>query len=186
MSTNEIPEPSQSEMIAGIHAPMATERAQTVVLHNSRIVCWSTMGMAICALFIGLCMMLIVVSFFIPASALSLVRVLSALQWGLGALIMCLMCPWLWKWGSRMINFNVKLDERGANFNLGTKKKPRELFVPWAQMTSVQQKRKGKAQEFTILGSDGSRASFTSYTFFRPKKIARIIAERAGLTIQKA
>jgi hypothetical protein len=85
-----------------------------------------------------------------------------------------------------MINFNVKLDERGADFNLGTKKKPRELFMAWEQVSSVQQKRVGNAQEFTILGSNGSRASFTSNTFFRPKKVARMIADRAGLTIQKA
>jgi len=185
MITNDFPEPSRGEMLTGIHSPMAAERAQPVVLHNSRIVCWLTMFMGICALFIGLCMMLMVVSFFIPTSALSFGRVLAALQWGLGGLIMCLMCPWLWKWGSRMINFKVKLDQRGADFNLGTKKKPRELFMAWEQMVSFQQKRVGNAQEFTILGADGSRASFTSNTFFRPKKVARMIAERAGLTIQK-
>jgi hypothetical protein len=186
MSTTEFPKPNQSEMIAGINSPMAAERAQPVVLHNSRIVCWLTMGMGVCALFIGLCMMLMVVSFFIPLSALSFVRMLAAAQWGLGGLIMCLMCPWLWKWGWRMMSFNVKLDERGADFNLGTKKKPQELFMSWDQVASIQQKRVGNAQQFTILGTDGSRASFTSYTFFRPKKVARMVAERAGLTIQKA
>jgi hypothetical protein len=84
-----------------------------------------------------------------------------------------------------MLNFRVKLDQRGADFNLGTKKKPVELLMLWDKVASVQQKRVGNAQEFTIMGTDGSRATFTSYTFFRPKKVARMIAERAGLSIQK-
>jgi hypothetical protein len=185
MSSNDFAEPGQGEVITEIRSTLATERARTIVLCNSRIVCWLTMFMGICALFIGLCMMLLAASFFIPTSALNFGRVLSALQWGLGGVIMCLMCPWLWRWGSRMINFKVKLDERGADFKLGTKKKPRTLFIPWEQVASIQQKRVGNAQEFSILGSDGSRASFTSRTFFRPGKVARIIAERAGLAIQK-
>jgi hypothetical protein len=57
-----------------------------------------------------------------------------------------------------MINYKVKLDERGVVFNTGTKKKPGKLFS----------------------------ATFTSYTFLRPGKVARMIAERAGLTIQKS
>jgi hypothetical protein len=73
-----------------------------------------------------------------------------------------------------------------VDFNLGTKKKPQELFMAWEHVVSVQQKRVGNAQEFTILGTDGSRATFSSYTFFRPRKVARMIAERAGLTVQKA
>jgi hypothetical protein len=95
------------------------------------------------------------------------------------------MCPWLWKWGLRMANYKVKLDELGVDFNLGTKKKPSELFMPWDRVASVQQKRVNNAQKFTILGTDGSSAIFSSYTFFRSKRVARMIAERAGLTIQK-
>ena len=186
MDSREFPEPSQGGTAAGIASHMAVERARPVVLHNSRIVCWLTMGLGICSMFIGLCMELMVFSLLFPLTALSFLKVLAALQWGLGGLMMCLLCPWLWKWSSRMINFNVRLDERGVDFNLGTNKKPQELFMAWEHVVSVQQKRVGNAQEFTILGTDGSRATFSSYTFFRPRKVARMIAERAGLTVQKA
>jgi hypothetical protein len=79
----------------------------------------------------------------------------------------------------------VKLDARGVEFNLGTKKRPGDLFMAWEQVAAVQLKRVGQVREITVLGKDGSRASFTQNTFFRPQRIAQMIAERAGLTIQK-
>jgi hypothetical protein len=99
--------------------------------------------------------------------------------------MMCMMLPFAWKWGARMLRFHVKLDARGADFNLGTKKKPDEWFMPWEQITAVQQKQVGKIREFTIVGKDGSWVRYNTYTFFRPRHVARKIAERAGLTIQK-
>jgi hypothetical protein len=144
------------------------------------------MLMGICSMFIGLCMMLMAGSLLFPASTLSFMRVLAAVQWGLGGLVMCLMCPWMWRWGARMMHYQVKLDERGADFNLGTTKKPREVFMAWEQVISVQQKRIGNGLQFTILGTNGSSATYTSYTFFRPGRVAKMIAGRAGLTIQKS
>ena len=175
----------QSGEAAGITSEIALRRARTVVLHNSGIVCWMTMGTGVVSVFMGVCMMLMVYTLVIPLNAISFMRVLAAAQWGLGGLMMCMMCPWLWKWGTRMLNFNVKLDARGVDFNLGTKKKPGELFMAWEQVAAVEQKRVGNVQEFTILGKDGSRASYSSMTFFRSKHVARKIAEGAGLTIQK-
>jgi len=185
MSASDSIQPNQAGAIAGITGQLAIERARPVVLHNSRIICWLTMGMGICSMFIGLCMMLMIFSVLSPISAISFMRVLAAAQWGLGGFMMCVMCPALWKWGTRMLSFNVKLDGRGVDFNLGTKKKPGELFIPWEHVASVQQKPVGNVQEFTILGTDGSRATYSSYTFFRAKRVARMIAERAGLTVQK-
>ena len=49
----------------------------------------------------------------------------------------------------------------------------------------VRRRRGGRSQRFWVLGKDGSQAMFTSYTFFRPKKVARLIGERAGVEIQK-
>jgi hypothetical protein len=37
-----------------------------------------------------------------------------------------------------------------------------------------------------VIGKDGSEARFSSYTFFRPKHVLRLIAERTGLAIQEA
>jgi hypothetical protein len=172
-------------VVAGVNSEIAARRARTVVLRNSRIACWLMMGLGIVSLFLGLCMMLMVVSLLSPMSALTFMRALAAAQWGLVGLVTCLMCPWLWKWGLGMLHYSVKLDARGVDFNLGTKKRPDHLFMAWEQVAAVQRRRVGNAQEYTILGKDGCRATYSSYAFFRAKHVARKIAERAGLTIQK-
>jgi hypothetical protein len=145
-----------------------------------------TMGMGIISVVLGVCMMLMVFSLLFPLSAITFMRVLAAAQWGLGGFLMCMMLPWLWKWGTRMLSVNVKLDARGADLHLGTKKKPVEIFVAWDQVASIEQKRVGTIWEFTITAKDGSWASYMTNTFFRSKRVARMIAERAGLTVQKS
>ena len=50
------------------------------------------MFIGVCSVFIGICMMLMVVSLLTPWSALSFMRVLAAVQWGLGGVAMCMMC----------------------------------------------------------------------------------------------
>jgi hypothetical protein len=92
----------------------------------------------------------------------------------------------LWNLGRAMAGYQVKLDSRGVDFNLGTKKKPANLFMEWGQIAAIKQRRAGNAQQFWVEGTDGSEARFSSYTFFRPKQVARLIAARTGLAIQKA
>jgi hypothetical protein len=170
---------------AGITAEMAAHRARTLLLHNSRLACWMTFVVAIVSVFLGICMMLMAISLLMPLSAISFMRVLAALQWGLGGAMFCLTSPALCKWCLRMLHSKVKLDEKGADFLLGTSKKPDELFMRWEQITRIEQKRVGNAQQFTVCGRDGSYAEFDTYTFFRPGHVARMIAERAGLSVQK-
>jgi hypothetical protein len=100
MTTSEFPEPGQGAAVADKPAEIAAHRARTVVLHNSRLVCWLTMGMGIISVFMGICMMLMEVSLLFPLSAITFMRVFAAIQWGLGGFLMCMMCPWLWKWGT--------------------------------------------------------------------------------------
>jgi hypothetical protein len=185
MSARDFLKPDESGLLVGLTSQIAAERSHPVVLRNSRLLCWSTMGIGICSLLIGICMVLMVFSLFTPLGAFSFLRVLAAAQWGLGGVVMGYMCPVLWNWGQTMASHTVKLDEQGVDFNLGTKKKPLELFMPWDNVASVEQKRVGNAQLFTISGKDGSVAQFSSYTFVRPKKVARMIAERVGQTIQR-
>jgi hypothetical protein len=167
-------------------AETAGHPAKTVVLHNSRLVCLMTMGMGIVAVPLGICMVLEGGSLLFPLNAITFIAVLAAAQWILGGFMMCMMLPFAWKWGTRMLSAHVKLDARGVDLHLGTKKKPVEMFVTWDQLASVEQKRLGKIWEFTITAKDGSWASYTTNSFFRSKHVARTIAERAGLTIQKS
>lgn len=180
-----VADPVATTCSAGITAEIAALRAHSITLHNSRLVCWFTMLMAACSVLIGVCMMLMVISVLTPLSAIGFLRILAALQWGLGGVAMCMMCSWLWKWCRRMLHNKVQLSPQGAGFLFGTPKKPEELFIAWEQITRVEQKRVNNVYEFTVLGSNGSCAQFSSYSFFRSVHVARMIAQRAGLTVQR-
>ena len=185
-TTSEFPNPGQAAAAAGITSELAGLRAKPLLLRNSRTVCWMTIGCGIIAVPLGICMVLEGGSLLFPLSAITFIAVVAAAQWIVGGFLMCMMLPWVWKWGTRMLSVYVKFDARGVDLNLGTKKKPVEMFMAWDQVASVQQKRLGKIWQFTIVAKDGSWVSYTTNSFFRSKRIVRMIAERAGLTIQKA
>jgi hypothetical protein len=136
--------------------------------------------------FFAVCMALMVFSVFSSGGGSSAGTLYNAFWWGFGALAFGYGCPWLWKLSRGMTVYKVILDSRGVNLNLGTKKRPSDLFLAWDQVAAIRHKRVGNAQNYYVLGKDGSQAIFSSYTFFRPGKVARLIAERAGLAIQEA
>lgn len=186
MTTADLQEPSQPASAAAVSAEVLALRGHTITLHNSRIGCGIMLILSVSALFIGICMVFMVISLLFPVNLISFVRVIAAAQWGLGAITMMYMCPALWKWTMAMAHKRVKLDARGADFTLGTKKKPVGVFLSWESIVSVVQSRTANTRQFTVTANDGSYAQFTSATFFRAKHVARLIAERAGVTTQKS
>jgi hypothetical protein len=171
---------------AGITSQIEMYRATPLVLVNSRLLIGVTMIGSIVSAFFAVCMALMVFSVFSTGGGSSGGNLYNAFWWGLGALAFGYGCPRFWKLSRAMANYRVMLDSRGAMFNLGTKKQPSDLFLAWDQIAAIRHKRVGNAQQYYVLGSDGSEARFSSYTFFRPKKVARLIAERTGLAIQEA
>jgi hypothetical protein len=178
MSTTEFPVPGSG---AGITSQIEINRATPMVLRNSKFLCWVTMSGSFFAAFMSVCMLLMVFSVLSSGGG----NMLAAAQWGFGALALGYMCIWLWKMGKAMLEYQVLLDSRGATFNLGTKKKPSDLFLAWDQVAAIRYGRVGNLQQCRVQGFDGSEARFSNYTFFRPKKVARMIAARTGLTLQK-
>ena len=167
----------------GITSQIENNRAIPMVLRNSRFLVGVTFVSSIVSAFFAVCMALMVFSVFSSGGGANLYN---AFWWGLGALAFGSGCPWLWNLSLGMAVYKVTLDSRGVTFNLGTKKRPSDLFLAWDQIAAIKHKRVGNAQNYYVLGKDGSEAIFSSYTFFRPKKVARLIAERAGLAIQQA
>jgi hypothetical protein len=157
-----------------------------IVFRNSRLYCWFLMILAGAFLLLGVCMMLMAISLLIPMTDFTFMRALGALQWGLGGFAMTLGCPFMWKRARQLAGHRVTMDARGIDFSIGTRKNPVQLFMEWSDLASIEQTRVGNAQQISVKGKDGSLATFSSSTFLRPKKIARLIAERAGLTIQQA
>jgi hypothetical protein len=182
-SASEIIQPNAGAV--GITAEIAEHRSKTVVLHNSRIYCWGVMFLGLCSAFIGVCMALMALSLVIPPAVISFMTVLAAVQWGLGGVTFCTVCPAFWKWGRGLAMKRVTLNESGVDFRLGNKKTPVQLFMNWDNVSSVQRKKVATGQEYTVAGKDGSYASFTSKTFLRSERVARMIAERAGLAVQQ-
>jgi hypothetical protein len=181
MSATEFPVPGPN---AGINSQIEFKRATPTVLRNSRILCLITLAGCFVAAFFVICMLLMVISLLFLQGGLNAGKAISAAQWGFGALVMASMCPWLWHLGRNMAGYRVTLDPRGVTFNLGTKKRPANLFLPWEQITAIKRRRVGNAQQFWVEAGNGREATFSSYTFFRPRKVARMIAERTGLTVE--
>jgi hypothetical protein len=179
MSTTEFP-------TTPINAASNAERQpKPRIVRNSRIAIGITMMGGVFAIGMALCMVLVVLSQLSPISGLLSMRGFNALEWAFSALCTFTMGPWLWKLGRAMAFYQVRLDERGVDFLLGSKKSPGKLFVAWDHIAAIKRSRAANNLTFTLEGTDGSTATWSSYTFFRPMKLARLIAARAGITIQK-
>jgi len=183
MNTPGFPAPGPG---AGTTSQIEMYRATPVVIHNSRLLLGFTMICSIVSAFFAVCMVLMVFSVFSSGGGASGGNLYNGLWWAAGALAFGYGCPWLWKLARAMANYKVTMDIRGVMFNLGTKKQPSDLFLAWDQIAIIWHKRVGNAQQYYVQGKDGSQARFSSYTFYRPKHVARLIAERTGLAIQEA
>lgn len=169
----------------GTTSTMEAARAKCVVMRNSRILVGVVFLGSLFAAFGAVCFALIGLDALLPMNGLHWDRVFNALMWGVAALSTATSCPWLWKMGRSMAYNEARLDLRGVDFRFGTKKKSDELFLAWDQITAIRYSRSGNNQVYRVAGSDGSEATFTSYTFFRPKKLAKLIAARTGRAIEK-
>jgi hypothetical protein len=90
---------------------------------------------------------------------------------------------YLWRLGRLMGESFVRLDSHGAHFKLDTIKDGGETFLAWEEIAAVQYKRIGGEQKVIVLGSGDVSAIFNSNAFYRPRKVAQLIADRAGLPV---
>jgi hypothetical protein len=82
-----------------------------------------------------------------------------------------------------MAHCSILLDSYGAHFNLDNANDAKEVFMPWNGIEAVHYKRIPNAQKFTILGTDTNTVTFTSHVFYRPRRVAQMIAKRAGVPL---
>lgn len=150
-------------------------------LYSGIILLGSALG-----LFVALCLGILALASVFPLKALTIQRGADALVWAAFAAYTALMGISWWGRGRRMAFYSVRLDERGVGFCLGTRRHPDTCFFPWGEIRAVRRERRGNAQYFTVLGADGNSVAFSAYTFARPKRLARRIAERVGQSIQEA
>jgi len=137
------------------------------------------------SLFLALCMGILVLATLFPLHGFTFQRFTSLFWWAMGTLVFGGMGPGLWQIGFQLAFAQARMDPRGVAFRLGTRRKPVERFFPWAQTAAVWHKRVGNAQYYGLQGVDGQTVQFSSYTFLRPRKLARTLAARAGRPLQE-
>jgi hypothetical protein len=168
---------------AGATLPIQLVGEQPTLLRNNRVLIFLTFLGSAAAFGISACMAIVALTYFFPFAALNLDRFAAGALWLLGAWLMAMSQVYLWRQGHLMASCLVLLGTRGAYFKLGDTPAAKEVFMPWSGIEAVHYKRIENTQKFTILGSDTTTVTFTSYSFYRPKRIARLIAERAGLPL---
>jgi hypothetical protein len=95
------------------------------------------------------------------------------------------LAAYMWTQGDRMAFYQVSFESEGVCFRLGTERSPQEQFFPWDQIAAVEYKRIINIQSGAVVGKDNRLVQFSSYTFFRPKKLVNLIATRSGLPIRE-
>ena len=162
------------------------QRSGPIVLRNSKLLCLLTrLGGVVgglLAVVMGVLCVAVLVDSLSPVSGSGL---LNAVWCAFAALSFGVLCIRLWKLGRDMVNFQVVLDQSGVHFSLGSKQEPVEKFLAWDQIATIKRRRAGNAQQYFVGGKDGSALMFSSYTFFRPKKVAKLIAQWSGVAIEK-
>ena len=167
----------------GVRRPIQWAGEQPTLLRNNRVLIFLTFLGGFAAFGVSLCMVVVAFMSFLPFGELSLDRFAAGALWLLGAWLMAMSQVFLWRQGHLMSGCSVLLDKRGAYFKLGSTADGKEVFMPWSGIEAVHYKRIGNAQKFTILGSDTSAVTFMSHSFYRPRRVARLIADRAGLPL---
>lgn len=154
-----------------------------VVFRNSTLLVALTLVFSVACAFLSGCMLLLTVGPLFEPGRISAAGYINMFWWGFGALVFGSMCPSLWQTGRRMGYYRAELDMQAVDFRFGTKKNPQPLRMEWDKIGAVEHKRTGSAHYYTIAGSDGSTARFSTYSFLGAKKLANLIALRAHKTI---
>lgn len=163
---------------------MESYTPRPIVFRNNRFLIVIVLIGSAVSVFLAACMLLMALSMFFPWHGYTFDRANRALGWLLGTVSCLFMAQWLWRLGHLMAHYEARLDDKGVDFSLGTKRSPKELFFAWDDIAAVKRQKTGRVQNYIVVGSDESYVKFTSYNFFRPEKLAHVIAARARLAIQ--
>ena len=157
--------------------------SRPTLLRNNRVLIFFTYVGSVASLIISLSMVFVALTTIFPLSAMSLDRLAASVLWVMGAWLMAMSQVFLWRQGKLMEHCSILLDNSGAHFKLDNANDAKEVFMPWNGIEAVHYKRIPNAQKFTILGTDANTVTFTSHAFYRPRRVAQLIAKRAGLPL---
>ncbi len=154
-----------------------------IVFRNSRfLIGLMILGSLVAALF-AIGFLLIPIGQWAQQPRFSISMLASAISWLVGAISIGFLCPWLWSLARKMRHYRVLITAEAAGFLLGSGKSPQVHTLTWSQIRAIQHKRIGNAQYYVVVAD--APVQFSSYTFFRPKKLARVLAQRIDKPIQE-
>jgi hypothetical protein len=168
--------------VSSVDPRIELQRSGPIILRNSKIACWITRLGGIVGGVGAAGMAILALASLFPFKASGL---FNAVWFTFAALAFGVACVRLWALGRDMQEYRVVLDHSGVNFSLGTKKKPVDMFLAWDQIAAIKRRRAGNSMQFFVETKDGKWIRFTSYTFFRPRKVAKTISQWSGVAIQK-
>jgi hypothetical protein len=91
----------------------------------------------------------------------------------------------LWAQGDSMKFYEARLEPAGVRFQLGFAKAPKVTVIPYASITAVNYIMPMNTAYASVVTGDGTTLKWSSYEFFRTKKLALAIAARAGQELQQ-
>ena len=165
---------------------MTNDSTQALVFRNHRFLIGMVKFSGIVALILGAGFFFagLVKVFHTPGTAVH--KLAGVLGVSIGAAFTVGLSVYMWNQGGRMAFYQaVSFEKEGLRFRLGTEQNPQEEFFAWEQIAAVEYKRVVNTQYGSVVGKDNRLVEFSSYTFFRPKKLVKLIAARAGQSIRE-
>lgn len=165
----------------------ASPQANTtpVTFRNSRFLIAITIIGAIIGLCMAVGMLLIALTQVISWRSHAWDSSLSIVSWFFAAFCSAGIALFVWRIGLTMCHSEARLNSEGVDFRQDGANFEQKQFVEWNKIAAIRHTRSGNCQRYAVLSKDGSATEFTSYTFFRPRRLAKEIAHHCGQPIRE-
>ena len=155
----------------------------TVVIHNNPFAVFGLYVFALFTVFLAVCMVFEVIDLVFVQHGYGFVRWMSALQWGGAAFGFAYVAYACWAIAGKLRFARAQFDDAGLHLRLGTRKKPRESFFAWDQISEIDTQQVGTSWAITVRAKSGECAWYTPYSIFRYMQTAKMISARCGVPI---
>jgi hypothetical protein len=164
---------------------MENHTAKTAVFRNDWFLTAFLFTASLLSFVFALGMLVLTLNLAFPLHGYTWDRGISVFQCAIGTFFSLVTGLSLWVQGLKMAHYQARLDDRGVDFRMGTKKYPHETFFAWDQIAAVRHWRVAGSNCYAVVGRDNRVFEFTAYVFFRPRKIANRIAAHIGQPIEE-
>jgi hypothetical protein len=127
-----------------LSATMDNNTTHPVVFRNDWFLTAFLLIVALLSFVFAFGMLVLALTLAFPLHGYTVSRGISVFQSAVGAFFSLVFGLTMWVQGVRMAHYKARLDDRGVNFHLGSKKYPHETFFAWDQIAAVKLARRGQ------------------------------------------